>query len=1237
MHASNALSFFKPSIAFHSCVSKSAVLLRSKPNLYAPARLLRVLWAICDSYTRSKPSIIIVESLSSKGGENNLTKIVSLFGLGWATVDGVKRKPDSRGDRRHERCGSSRGGVEKGQASGRASHRRLLPFPSLTSAALLRRRKRRREIQRQSAACLAYPSCPTHPYCRRITQLRCSPLLLPLRTTPPIPLKVDFFRSSHLSFSLPLRSPKRRESSVVAIAVVEDGSGDGSIDVVVAARRRRFPDFNNYLAFILARADGKPVEIRQAAGLLLKNNLRTGFNSVAPQYQQYIKAELLPCVGLSDRHIRSTVGTVISVIVQQGRVIGWPELLQALVQCLDSNDLNHMEGAMDALSKICEDIPEELDLDVPGLAERPINVFLPRFFQFFQSPHPSLRKLSLGSVNQFIVVMPTALLLSMDQYLQGLFVLAHDPSADVRKLVCAALVQLIEVRPSFLEPHLGNVVEFMLQANKDSDDEVSLEACEFCITGFNSAGVLVFIYAWIWSKLPVMVKETRTYISLLIMIDRSAYCDAQLPHENLREFLPRLIPVLLSNMVYADDDESLVDAEEDESFPDREQDIKPRFHTSRFHGSDYSEEDDDDIVNVWNLRKCSAAALDFLSNVFGDEILPTLMPLLQAQLATTEDNKWKEREAAVLAFGAIAEGCINGLYRHLPEIVAFLIPLLDDKFPLIRSITCWTLSRYSKFIVQGIGHQEGHEQFDKVLMGLLRRVLDTNKRVQEAACSAFATLEEEAAEELAPRLEIILQHLLCAFGRYQKRNLRIVYDAIGTLADAVGRELNQPKYLEILMPPLISKWQQLSNSDKDLFPLLECFTSIAQALGPGFSQFAEPVFQRCINIIQTQQLAKVDPVRAGVQYDKEFIVCSLDLLSGLAEGLDSGIESLISQCNLRDLLLQCCMDDAADVRQSALALLGDLAKVCPVHLGPRLSEFLTVAAKQLDTPDLKDTVSVANNACWAIGELAVKVRQEVSPIVLTVISCLVRILQNKEGLNKSLLENSAITLGRLAWVCPEIVSPHMEHFMQAWCNALSTIRDDIEKEDAFRGLCAMVRANPSGAVSSLLYMCKAIASWHEIRSEDLHNEVCQVLNGYKQEWSVGTVHVFIGAFCAGKTMYIVPFKCSVLGFFHLRTSEGKGRQGHDFFGGAHVVRLQLEVNFSLYRQRLEENWINFERRGVKLIGGGLMQVHGAAFQALLIETLYVLSAAATRAWCSICGHHVTLAPVSVSRFCTTRL
>ncbi|MBA0849911.1 hypothetical protein Goshw_022527, partial [Gossypium schwendimanii] len=269
----------------------------------------------------------------------------------------------------------------------------------------------------------------------------------------------------------------------------------------------QFPDFNNYLAFILARAEisvsllldklrtavrfhvvielcfifvdlyrGKSVEIRQAAGLLLKNNLRTAYKMMSPAHQQYIKSELLPCLGAADKHIRSTVGTIISVVVQQGGILGWPELLQAFINCLDSNDLNHMEGAMDALSKICEDIPQVLDSDVPGLAERPINIFLPRLFQ---SPHASLRKLSLGSVNQYIMLMPSALYASVDKYLHGLFGLTNDPAAEVQKLVCAAFVQLIEVRPSVLEPHMKNVIEYMLQVNKDTDDEVALEACEF--------------------------------------------------------------------------------------------------------------------------------------------------------------------------------------------------------------------------------------------------------------------------------------------------------------------------------------------------------------------------------------------------------------------------------------------------------------------------------------------------------------------------------------------------------------------------------------------------------------------------------------------------------------------------------------------------------------------------------------------------------------------------------------
>jgi hypothetical protein len=81
--------------------------------------------------------------------------------------------------------------------------------------------------------------------------------------------------------------------------------------------------------------------------------------------------------------------------------------------------------------------------------------------------------------------------------------------------------------------------------------------------------------------------------------------------------------------------------------------------------------------------------------------------------------------------------------------------------------------------------------------------------------------------------------------------LLILYDAIGTLADSVGSDLNTNENIQILMPPLIKKWNELGDEDRNLFPLLECLTSVASALGIGFQAFALPVYQRCLRLIET--------------------------------------------------------------------------------------------------------------------------------------------------------------------------------------------------------------------------------------------------------------------------------------------------------------------------------------------------------------------------------------------------
>ena len=45
---------------------------------------------------------------------------------------------------------------------------------------------------------------------------------------------------------------------------------------------------------------------------------------------------------------------------------------------------------------------------------------------------------------------------------------------------------------------------------------------------------------------------------------------------------------------------------------------------------------------------------------------------------------------------------------------------------------------------------------------------------------------------------------------------------------------------------------------------------------------------------------------------------------------------------------------------------------------------------------------------------------------------------------------------------PNFVAPHLHEFAQAWCQALYEIRDNEEKDSAFRGLCTLVQANPAG-------------------------------------------------------------------------------------------------------------------------------------------------------------------------------
>jgi len=59
---------------------------------------------------------------------------------------------------------------------------------------------------------------------------------------------------------------------------------------------------------MLTQGEGQPDDVRQTAGLLLKNNLKTGWQNTSMEYRAYIQRALLPGLGHPSRFLRLTVG-----------------------------------------------------------------------------------------------------------------------------------------------------------------------------------------------------------------------------------------------------------------------------------------------------------------------------------------------------------------------------------------------------------------------------------------------------------------------------------------------------------------------------------------------------------------------------------------------------------------------------------------------------------------------------------------------------------------------------------------------------------------------------------------------------------------------------------------------------------------------------------------------------------------------------------------------------------------
>lgn len=916
-----------------------------------------------------------------------------------------------------------------------------------------------------------------------------------------------------------------------------------------------------------------------------------------------VKESLLRALQCQHAELRAVASSIIATTavsidaVQPAlHITAWPSLVPTLIQNIETlwTATNAAvsaasEGSMQTIQKIMEDGPGEIpEADLDHLIATLIRVL----DLSSQSINSSSSHTNIISMLDSLVVpalqslaaclaahlMPSALVAHWNDYLQALSGLATfstsanssattEATPTVAKWVCRNLVTILDTNTEYLAPHLSQICPFMLSAtaaavnsnnnnnnsNPSADviEAVALEACDFWLT---------------FASLDDCVTSGEM-------------------HDVVGALLPQLIPILLNNLVYSTDKQrelleandiavaaaAVVEGNEHHHHPDHN--LRPIFHkcrartagaptTQKKSSGDYDnndqedtgydsdndavdDDDDDDFDddgNEWTLRKCAAASLDALANLYGGEIiLPSLLPALEQGLQQTADP-WQQ-EACILALGAVAEGCLEEMNTHMGQIHPYLMHLLSSTdqqqqlLPQVKCMAAWTAGQYAGWAVEQVqSGTQGHvlAELTKIL---LRNLLDSHPKVQVACCAAFGVVVGAAGDLMAPYLEPVYQALATALSRYHGQSLLTLFDVFGTMGECCGPAIAEGHLPSLYVPPLLRLWDGLAKrdpSDRTLLPLMESMASIALASGMNFQPYALECFDNAMCIIESVTLLLMTTGEYHHsnhnqnEEDVDPIICAADLLDSLVEGLGGNFAALLSSSvrygpHFLNVLLVLCQHEITGVRMSALALLGDLARNAPSVLEPALAPLIKEAIECIDLLQ----PSVAINAVWAVGEICVRcvgnapLLEPFAPALLqNAITLLVGYGVTDGGggadtdgnpwggggdqprgcVIPGLSENSAACIGRLSMVHPQFVAADLPRFLCRWCDGMAKIRDNTERRDAFQGFIQAVYANPqaiqqaaanaSDAIGSILF---AIISWH--MPPELPEESTSLLSG----------------------------------------------------------------------------------------------------------------------------------------------
>ncbi|KAI7893468.1 armadillo-type protein [Mucor mucedo] len=426
--------------------------------------------------------------------------------------------------------------------------------------------------------------------------------------------------------------------------------------------------------------------------------------------------------------------------------------------------------------------------------------------------------------------------------------------------------------------------------------------------------------------------------------------------------------------------EELLDAQEAGEQPERES-----YHFAELALSDIlpvllwilTKQEEDYDEDEWTVSMASATCLSLLAQCVGNMVIAPVVPFIETNITSEE---WRNREAAVMAFGSILDGPDPVVLTPLvDQALPTLIQMMRDSVVHVKDTVAWTLGRICELLIHCIKPEVHMNE----LVSALVYGLQDSPRIVGNCCWSLMNLAEQLGpspgdEAPTSPLSMFFEGIITALLQFTERsnneaNCRTsAYEAISTLAMYSANDcINTVQRIVLTILDRLEVTMAMENQILDAddrashselqSSLLGVLTNCIRRLSSDISQVADRIMTVVLQLLNNQS-------KQATTTEDAFLA-----IGAMTSALDANFNRY---AELFFPILCTALQNPAEYQLCfiAVGLIGDICRALGKDAAPYCNSLMQLLVTNLQSAHLHRTVKPAILSCFgdialAIGEL----------------------------------------------------------------------------------------------------------------------------------------------------------------------------------------------------------------------------------------------------------------------------